>query len=122
MPVYTAPLKDMQFLLHDVLNLAGTGIPGYADLDRSFTEAVLGEAAKVAQDILAPLNPVGDREGCRLENGVVRTPTGFRQAFQTLRQGGWMSLDAPPAYGGQGLPCLMYTAVNEMFVSARRRP
>ena len=118
MPSYTAPVKDMQFLLHDLLKISEAGIPGYADLDRGFTEAVLDEAAKVAQDILAPLNPVGDKEGCVLENGVVRTPTGFKAAFDTLRDGGWMSLDAAPEYGGQGLPYLMHTAVNETFVSA----
>jgi alkylation response protein AidB-like acyl-CoA dehydrogenase len=118
MPSYTAPVKDMQFLLHDVLKISEADIPGYADLDRSFTEAVFDEAAKVASDILAPLNAVGDREGCVLENGVVRTPQGFKAAFETLRQGGWMSLDAAPEYGGQGLPYLMHTAVNETFVSA----
>jgi alkylation response protein AidB-like acyl-CoA dehydrogenase len=118
MPSYTAPVKDMQFLLHDVLKISEADIPGYGDLERSFTEAVFDEAAKVASEILAPLNPVGDREGCVLENGVVRTPAGFRAAFETLREGGWMSLDAAPEYGGQGLPYLMHTAVNETFVSA----
>ena len=118
MPSYTAPVKDMQFLLHDVLRISEADIPGYGDLDRSFTAAVFNEAAKVAADILAPLNPVGDREGCVLENGVVRTPTGFKAAFETLRHGGWMSLDAALEYGGQSLPYLMHTAVNETFVSA----
>ncbi len=118
MPTYTAPVKDMQFLLHDVLKISEADIPGYADLDTGFTGAVLEEAAKVASDILTPLNAVGDKEGCVLENGVVRTPTGFKAAFETLREGGWMSLDAAPEYGGQGLPYLMHTAVNEAFVSA----
>jgi alkylation response protein AidB-like acyl-CoA dehydrogenase len=118
MPSYTAPVKDMQFLLHDVLKISEADIPGYSDLDRSFTEAVFDEAAKVAQDVLMPLNAVGDVQGCVLENGVVRTPKGFKAAFDTLRQGGWMSLDAAPEYGGQGLPYLMHTAVNETFVSA----
>ena len=118
MPTYVAPVKDMQFLLHDVLKISEADIPGYADLDRSFTGAVLDEAAKMAQDVLAPLNAVGDREGCVLENGVVRTPTGFKAAFEALRRSGWMSLDASPDHGGQGLPYLMHTAVNETFVSA----
>ncbi|WP_137111667.1 acyl-CoA dehydrogenase C-terminal domain-containing protein [Rhodobacter sp. SY28-1] len=118
MPSYTAPVKDMQFLLHDVLKISEADIPGYSDLDRSFTEAVFDEAAKVAQDILTPLNATGDKEGCVLENGVVRTPKGFKEAFRTLSEGGWMSLDAHPDYGGQGLPYLMHTAVNETFVSA----
>ena len=118
MPNYSSPVKEMQFLLHEVLKISETGIPGYGDLDQGFTGAVLDEAAKVATEVLAPLNPVGDREGCRLENGVVRTPTGFKAAFDSLRKGGWMSLDSPVEFGGQGLPCLMYTVVNEMFVSA----
>ncbi len=63
MPSYTAPVKDMQFLLHDVLKISEADIPGYGDLDRSFTEAVFDEAAKVASDVLAPLNASGDREG-----------------------------------------------------------
>ena len=118
MPSYNAPVKDMQFLLHEVLKISEADISGYSDLDRSFTEAVLDEAAKVASDILAPLNAVGDREGCVLENGVVRTPTGFKAAFDAVRDGGWTALDAAPEFGGQGLPYLMHTAVNETFVSA----
>ena len=118
MPNYTAPVTEMQFLLHEVLKISETDIPGYADLDLGLTGAVLDEAAKVASEVLAPLNPVGDREGCTMDNGVVRTPNGFKAAFDSLRKGGWMSLDAPVKLGGQGLPCLMYTVVNEMFVSA----
>lgn len=118
MPSYTAPVKDMQFLLHDVLNIAAADVPGYGDLDRDFTAAVLGEAGKVASQVLAPLNAVGDRQGCRLENGVVRTPDGFSDAFRAVRDGGWTALDCDPDYGGQGLPYLMGTAVGEMFVSA----
>ncbi|MFM7443330.1 MAG: acyl-CoA dehydrogenase family protein, partial [Tabrizicola sp.] len=118
MTSYTAPVKDMQFLLHDVLKISATDIPGYADLDASFTEAVLEEAGKVARDVLEPLNAVGDREGCTLENGVVRTPKGFKEAFQAMKDGGWTALDCDPDYGGQGLPYLMGTAVGEVFVAA----
>ncbi len=118
MPSYTAPVKDMQFLMHEVLKISEADIPGYVDLDSGFTGAVLEEAAKVAQDVLTPLNAPGDREGCKLDNGVVRTPAGFKAAFDTLRKGGWMALDAPEEFGGQGLPYLMHTAVNETFVSA----
>ena len=118
MPSYKAPVKDMQFLLHEVLKISDADIPGYSDLDPDFTGAVLDEAAKVASDILAPLNAVGDREGCVLENGIVRTPTGFKAAFDVVRKGGWTALDASPDHGGQGLPYLMHTAVNETFVSA----
>ena len=118
MTVYTAPLKDMDFLLHDVLKVSEQDIPGYADLDRGFTGAVLDEAGKLATDVLAPLNAVGDHEGCVLENGVVRTPKGFKAAFDQLRAGGWTALDCDPDYGGQGLPYLMGTAVGEIMVSA----
>ncbi|MGQ0567712.1 MAG: acyl-CoA dehydrogenase C-terminal domain-containing protein [Gemmobacter sp.] len=118
MPTYTAPVKDMQFLLHDVLKISEAGIPGYDDLDSAFTAAVLEEAGKVASEVLAPLNAVGDREGCHLENGVVRTPKGFDAAFKAMKEGGWTALDCDPDYGGQGLPYLMGTAVGEIFVSA----
>ncbi|MCX7644612.1 MAG: acyl-CoA dehydrogenase C-terminal domain-containing protein [Rhodobacteraceae bacterium] len=118
MPSYTAPVKDMQFVLHDVLKVAESDIPGYAELERDFTEAVLGEAGRLASEVLQPLNAVGDREGCRLENGVVYTPKGFREAFAQIREGGWNGLDLPEDYGGQGLPYVMGTAVGEMFVSA----
>ena len=117
MPSYTAPVKDIQFLLHNVFAISKADIPGYDDLDDSFTSAVLEEAGKVASEVLAPLNAVGDREGCHLENGVVRTPKGFDQAFAAMKDGGWTALDCDPAYGGQGLPYLMGTAVGEIFVS-----
>jgi len=118
MPTYTPPLKDMQFVLHEVLNADQQDIPGYDELDPAFTAAVLDEAGKLASEVLQPLNAVGDTEGCRLENGVVRTPTGFKEAFDTMREGGWTALDCDPEYGGQGLPYLVHTAVGEMMSAA----
>ncbi len=118
MPIYTAPVKDMQFLLHDVFKISESDVDGYAELDAAFTDAVLEEAGRVASDVLAPLNSSGDREGCTLENGVVRTPKGFDAAFKAMKDGGWTALDCDPDYGGQGLPYLMGTAVGEIFVSA----
>ncbi len=118
MTVYNAPLQDMQFVMQDVLNLSQLDIRGYADLDAAFTGAVLEEAGKIARDVLHPLNAVGDHEGCHLENGVVRTPKGFKAAFEAMKQGGWTALDCDPDYGGQGLPYVMGTAVGEIFVSA----
>ena len=118
MPSYTAPVKDMQFILHDVLDVPGQDIPGYGDLDRDFTLAVLEEAGKLSSEVLAPLNAVGDKEGCVLENGVVRTPKGFKEAFDQLREGGWTALDCKEEFGGQGLPAIMRTATNEGFVAA----
>ncbi len=120
MPSYTAPTKDMQFILHDVLNLTAAGIPGYQDLERDFTAAILEEAGKISSEVLAPLNPVGDTEGCRLENGVVYTPTGFKAAFEQVKEGGWPGLDMPEEYGGQNMPYVIGTAVGEMFSSANQ--
>ncbi|WP_136683622.1 acyl-CoA dehydrogenase C-terminal domain-containing protein [Falsirhodobacter xinxiangensis] len=114
MTIYRAPVEDMQFVLHHVLNLSET----YPDLDEAFTEAILTEAAKLSEEVLAPLNASGDAEGCRLENGVVRTPKGFPEAFAAMKEGGWPAIDCAEEYGGQGLPYLMHTAVGEMFVSA----
>ncbi len=118
MPTYTAPTKDMQFILHEVLNVSGSDIPGYDEMDRDTTQAILDEAAKLSENVLAPLNKVGDEQGCTLENGVVRTPEGFKAAYDQMREGGWIGLDCDPEYGGQGMPYLMNSAVSEMFVSA----
>ena len=120
MPSYTAPVKDLQFVLHDLLKVSASDIPGYGDLETSFTAAVLEEAGKLTSEVLAPLNAVGDVEGCKLENGVVRTPTGFKAAFDQVRQGGWTGLDMPEQYGGQGMPYVMGTAVGEMFSAANQ--
>ncbi|MEM9585019.1 MAG: acyl-CoA dehydrogenase C-terminal domain-containing protein [Pseudomonadota bacterium] len=118
MPTYTAPVKDMQFVLHELLNVTDQDVPGYKDLDAEFTNAILEEAGKISSEVLQPLNVVGDKEGCVLENGVVRTPSGFKDAFDQVKEGGWTALDCDPEYGGQGLPYLMGTAVGEMMVSA----
>jgi len=118
MPIYNAPVKDIQFVLHDLLKVSEQDIPGFDDLDRDFTSAVVEEAGKVASEVLHPLNVVGDTEGCVMENGVVRTPTGFRDAFEQLKDGGWTAMDCDPEYGGQGLPYVLHTAAQEPFVSA----
>ncbi|MEO0356848.1 MAG: acyl-CoA dehydrogenase C-terminal domain-containing protein [Pseudomonadota bacterium] len=118
MPVFTAPTKDQQFILHDVLDISSSDIPGYSDLDRDFTQAVLGEAGRIAEEVLAPLNKVGDEEGCTLENGVVRVPTGFKEAYDTICEGGWVAMDAPEEYGGQGMPQIIHTSAMEPMVSA----
>ena len=118
MPVYSAPTKDMSFILHNVLNVNNEDIAGYSDLEPDFVSALLNESAKIAENVLAPLNAVGDKEGCRLENGVVRTPTGFKNAFEQMKEGGWTGLDCDPDYGGQGMPFILANAVAEMFSSA----
>ncbi|MFT6773942.1 MAG: alkylation response protein AidB-like acyl-CoA dehydrogenase [Paracoccaceae bacterium] len=118
MPTYTPPLRDMAFVLHETLAIESSGIPGFEDLTPDFTAAILEEAGKIARDVLAPLNSVGDVEGCRLENGVVRTPTGFKAAFDTVREGGWTGLDCDAEYGGQGMAYTIGAAVGEMHCAA----
>ena len=81
MSVYKAPLRDMEFIFQDVLNVQNLEIPGYQDLDDEFLKSILNEAGKICSDILFPLNHVGDSQGCSLENGIVRTPEGFKEAF-----------------------------------------
>ncbi|WP_282026608.1 acyl-CoA dehydrogenase C-terminal domain-containing protein [Limimaricola cinnabarinus] len=118
MPSYTAPIRDIQFVLHEMLRVSEQETPGYADLDPDFTAAILEEAGKLSSAVLAPLNLSGDREGCQLDNGVVRTPKGFKAAFDQIREGGWTAIDVAEEFGGQGLPYLMHTAANEPMVSA----
>ena len=115
---YTAPTKDMLFVLNDVLKIDSQDIPGYDELDADFTSAVLTECGKLTSEVLAPLNAVGDIEGCKLENGVVRTPTGFKEAFDEVKAGGWPGLDCDPEFGGQNMPYVMATAASEMFAAA----
>jgi len=118
MPRYTAPTKDMQFILQEVLHAATSDVPGYDDMDADTTAAIIEEAGKLASEVLQPLNAVGDTEGCTLENGVVRTPTGFKEALEKMKEGGWTGLDCDPEFGGQGMPKLMGFAVMETFMSA----
>ncbi|MCF6232701.1 MAG: acyl-CoA dehydrogenase C-terminal domain-containing protein [Rhodobacteraceae bacterium] len=120
MPIYTAPTKDAQFILHEVLKITESSVPGYSDLESDFTGAILEEAGKISTEVLHPLNMVGDTEGCTLENGVVRTPKGFKAAFDQLRTGGWPGLDMPEQYGGQYMPYVIGTAVGEMFSASNQ--
>ncbi|MCA8869920.1 MAG: acyl-CoA dehydrogenase C-terminal domain-containing protein [Rhodobacteraceae bacterium] len=120
MPSYTAPTKDMHFVLHEVLKVSQRDIPGYSDLEPDFTKAILEEAGKITAEVVAPLNVVGDKEGCRLENGVVYTPTGFKAAFKQVCDAGWPGLATDPEYGGQGMPFVLGNAVGEMFNSANQ--
>ncbi|EDZ46632.1 acyl-CoA dehydrogenase family protein [Rhodobacterales bacterium Y4I] len=120
MPSYTAPAKDAQFILHDVLKVSAQDIPGYSELEPEFTGAVLEEAGKIASEVLHPLNVVGDQEGCRLENGVVYTPKGFKDAFEQVKEGGWPGIDMPEEFGGQNMPYVIGTAVGEFFSAANQ--
>ena len=118
MPTYTAPVRDMEFVLNDVLKVQSAGIQGYEELEAEFISAILNEAGKITSEVLAPLNAVGDKEGCHFENGIVRTPKGFKDAFDQVRDGGWTGIDCDPEYGGQGMPYIIGTAVGEMFASS----
>ncbi len=118
MTSYTPPTRDLQFVLQEVLQASTAKIGGYEELSPDFTAAVLDAAGKISAEVLAPISASGDTEGCRLENGVVRTPSGFKQAFDALRDGGWTGLDCDPEYGGQGMPYLLQTAVGEMLCGA----
>ncbi|MEC7257501.1 MAG: acyl-CoA dehydrogenase family protein, partial [Pseudomonadota bacterium] len=120
MPSYTAPTKDMQFILHEMLKISQSDVPGYDELEPEFTSAVLEEAGKISAEVLHPLNVVGDTQGCTLENGVVRTPDGFKAAFDQMREGGWPGLDMPEEFGGQNMPYVLNTAVGEMFSSSNQ--
>ena len=119
MPSYSAPVRDMQFVLHEVVNLeAHNNLPGFEEVSRDLVDAILEEGAKLNQEVLQPLNQSGDKQGCKLENGVVTTPDGFKEAYKTYVEGGWNGLIADPAYGGQGLPYALQLAMSEMMCSS----
>ncbi len=120
MPIYKAPVEDTLFLLNDVFQMEKYGnLPGFSDASPDVVEAVLGEAAKLSEEVLTPLNKVGDHEGCtRHGDGSVTTPTGFKDAFKQIVEGGWIGISVPQEFGGQGLPATMTVAVNEFFCSA----
>jgi len=119
MQVYEAPLRDMRFVLHELFTDDGFGdLPAHAEFTPDLIDAVLEEAARLAHDVLLPLNMSGDEEGCTWENGVVRTPAGFKQAYDQFREGGWCALASDPKWGGQGLPETVNKLVEEMISSS----
>lgn len=118
MTVYTAPLDDMRFVLNELLHVEKlTELPGFEEATPDMVDAILGEAGKLCEEVLLPLNRSGDEEGCVFENGVVRLPQGFNDAYQAFVRAGWGALAADPEYGGQGLPAAIGVMVKEMACS-----
>jgi alkylation response protein AidB-like acyl-CoA dehydrogenase len=118
MPPYQAPLADMRFVLEELHGSADLAkLPGYEEATPDLVASVLEAAGTFTAEQLLPLNRVGDEEGCHLDNGVVRTPTGFKDAYKAFVAGGWVSLAGDPVYGGQGLPHLVNMMVEEMICS-----
>jgi acyl-CoA dehydrogenase len=119
-PIYKAPVDEMLFLLTDVFAIARYGnLPGFADASPDLLQAILGEAAKLCEQVVQPLNRPGDKEGCkRHDDASVTTPKGFKEAFKQYALGGWMGISAPAEFGGQGLPETITTIVSEFLASA----
>jgi hypothetical protein len=108
----------MRFVLNELLGGIDTTLPGFEDFTPDLIDPVLEEAAKVCEQVLFPINRSGDEEGCTFENGVVRTPKGFKEAYNAFRDGGWTALSCDPDVGGQGLPKTIGCLVEEMICSA----
>jgi len=120
MPVYTAPTRDARFIVNEVIRLSDyAALPGFASASPDIIDAVIEEAGKFASEVLAPLNAIGDREGCtRNASGSVTTPEGFKEAHAQFRESGWGTISAPEAFGGQGMPQVLGFAIEEFMSSA----
>ena len=121
MPQYTAPLRDLRFVLHDVFEAPSlwARLPALAEtVDADTADAILEEAGKVTSSLIAPLNRSGDEEGAEWLAGEVRTPAGFKEAYATYIEGGWVGLSGNPAYGGMGMPKMLAVAFEEMLYGA----
>jgi alkylation response protein AidB-like acyl-CoA dehydrogenase len=114
---YVAPLREMRFVIERVLGAPASwaACPAFADVDIDTAAAVLEEGARFASEVLLPINAPGDREGCTLADGGVRTPAGYRTAYRAFVDGGWPALPCSPDWGGQGLPLLVDAALREML-------
>ena len=119
MTTYHAPQRDMRFVLHELLDVEQLSrLPGYEEATADVVDAVIEEGAKFCENVLFPINRTGDEQGCVYENGVVRTPEGFKEAYDRFVEGGWTGLAADPRHGGQGLPKAIKIVMDEMVCSA----
>ncbi|MDH3411747.1 MAG: acyl-CoA dehydrogenase family protein, partial [Gammaproteobacteria bacterium] len=119
MAIYKAPVRDMQFVLHELLDAESEfQTLGFDEASADVVDAILEEGAKFCESVIFPTNRVGDQEGCKFDNGIVTTPAGFREAYNALCEGGWMSLACDAEYGGQGLPNTLSVFFEEMLQSA----
>ncbi len=119
MPVYSPPTEDIKFILHEVLNAKTLSeFPGYEEVSKDLMDQIIEEGGKICEEVLFPINQSGDQEGCTYENGVVRTPKGFKEAYDIFAEGGWCGLSSDPEYGGMGMPMLLNTVMQEMICSA----
>jgi len=121
MPIYRAPLDDFRFLMNELLEVEKQrDLPQFENMTPDLIEDILTNAGKFAEEVLHPINQSGDEEGAHFENGVVRTPAGFKEAYKAYAAGGWGGLPAPEKYGGANLPMMMTMAVAEMMSSANQ--
>ncbi|MCB1881695.1 MAG: acyl-CoA dehydrogenase C-terminal domain-containing protein [Gammaproteobacteria bacterium] len=120
MPSYRAPIRDLQFVYHELLNADQTlaSLPGFEETTADLVDAILEEGAKLFEQKIQPLNQLGDKQGCRFEAGEVTTPDGFKEAYNAYIEGGWGSLAVDPEWGGQGLPETISFMLEEMLTSA----
>src|ERR1700691_5500308 len=119
MPIYKAPIRDFQFILHEYLKLDQyKAVAGFADAGEELMTPVLEAAAQLCEEVLFPLNQKGDKIGLKYDNGKVIMPDGFKEAYKTYVEGGWPSFTCDPAYGGQGLPEYLNMTIMEMVCSS----
>lgn len=119
MPQYTPPADNIKFILHDVLDASQlSSLPSYDEVSEDLIDQIIDEGGKICEEVLFPLNQSGDQEGCTYNDGEVKTPKGFKEAYQTFAEGGWCGLSGDPDYGGMGMPVLLNTVMQEMICSS----